>query len=118
LPGQLRGDKASFCISSEHVALLPRAASASDKGIERGKENQIPVCVTQEIATPSTMRLLLEVQGSAGKAEAGNEPPHISAHIEAEVSRAAYKKMGIAGEKNWIASLPKAFLHVFPEQGE
>jgi ABC-type sulfate/molybdate transport systems ATPase subunit len=114
LPGQLRGDKASFCISSEHVALLPRAAAASDRGIERGKENQIPVRVTQEIATPSTMRLLLEVQSSARKAEAANEP----AHIEAEVSRAVYKRMGIASEKNWLAVLPKAFIHVFPEQGE
>ena len=114
LPGQLRGDKASFCISSEQVALLPRAASASD----RGKENQIPVRVTQEIATPSTVRLLLEVQGSTRKADAAGSPALVSAHFEAEVSRAAYKKMGIASEKNWLAALPKTQIHVFPEQGE
>lgn len=110
LPGRLRGDKVWFCIPSEHVSLLPRAAAPSD----RARENQIPVQVIEEITTPSTMRLVLKVQGENAGANGAAAP----SQIETEISRSAYKKMGIATEKNWLAALPKAFIHVFPEQSE
>jgi len=109
-PGRLRGDKVWFCIQSEHVALLPRATAPSD----RARENQVPVEVIEEIATPGTMRLLLRVQAETDGANGTGAP----SQIETEISRSAYKKLGIATEKHWLAAWPKSFVHVFPEQGE
>lgn len=108
LPGRLRGDKVWFCISSEHVALS--AAAAND----RARDNQIPVSIVEEIPTPSTIRLLLRVHGEAGSSNGSGTP----SQIETEISRAAYNKLGLATRKDWTATLPKAFIHIFPEQSE
>jgi molybdate transport system ATP-binding protein len=118
LPGKLKGDSVSFCIPREQVTLLPRTTSQGASKSDRERENQIPVRVAGEITTPSTVRLLLGVQGESAKAEGSGGPAQIPVQIEAEISRAVYKKTGIASEKDWLAALPKAFIHVFPEQGE
>ncbi len=68
----------------------------------------------EEITAPSTMRLLLRVEADPASTNGSGAP----SQIETEISRSAYKKMGIATEKNWLAALPKAFIHVFPEQGD
>jgi len=114
LPGRLKGDTVSFCIPSEQVTLLPRPTGQGGPKSDRGRENKIPVRVAGEITTPSTVRLLLDIPGESAKGEGGGG----ALQIEAEISRAVYKKMGIANEKEWIAVLPKAFIHVFPEQTE
>lgn len=118
LPGRLRGDTVSFCIPREHVQLAlpgaPLSEHARQHARENRRENQIPVRVIEEIATPSTVRLLLDVRGEAGKPDGSGGP----SQIESEVTRAVYKKLGIATQKEWLASLPEAFIHVFPEQGE
>lgn len=105
LPGRLRGDKVWFCIPGEHVALS--AAGASD----RVRDNQVPVKIVEEIPTPSTIRLLLKVQH-------GSNSNGSATQIETEISRTTYTKLGVATHKEWMAALPKAFIHVFPEQGE
>ena len=117
LPGRLRGDAVSFCIPREHVQLSHSGTSGGERGLESRRENQIPVRVIEEITTPSTVRLLLQVQGNA-LGETGRADGSAPSRIESEVSRAVYKKMGIATEKEWVATLPKAFIHVFPEQAD
>ena len=111
LPGRLRGDTVGFCIPREHVLLLRPTIERNKHGGEN-RENQIPVRVVEETTTPSTVRLLLDIQGEAGQADGSAKP----LRLESEVSRATHKKMGIASEKDWLALLPKAFIHVFPEQ--
>jgi molybdate transport system ATP-binding protein len=111
LPGRLRGDTVSFCIPRENVQLV-QPAGAGDLGRENRRENQIPARVIEEITTPSTVRLLLDVQGDNAKGNGKSGP----LRIESEISRAVYKRMGIATQKDWVAALPKAFIHVFPEQ--
>ena len=108
LPGQLRGDTVWFCIPQEHVLLVHPSMSKSDQS----RENRISVQVVEEIATPNTMRLLLRVQGAN---ETSNGKPS-SFHMESEVTRLVYKKMGIAKQKDWVVALPKAFIHVFGEE--
>ncbi|OFV97311.1 MAG: hypothetical protein A3H28_03005 [Acidobacteria bacterium RIFCSPLOWO2_02_FULL_61_28] len=109
LPGRLKGDQVSFCIPQEHVQLI--AASASES--ERNRENSIPARVVEEIATPGTMRLLLCIESVA---ERGTGLSNGSFQLESEVTRAAYKKMGVAKQKDWLVALPKAFIHVFSDQ--
>ena len=106
LPGRLRGDPVGFCIAQEHVTLLLPGDSRED----RSRENRVPVRVVEEIFLPNSVRLLLRVQGDGG---AGNGAGPLQ--IESEVSRVAYKKMGLPGQKEWQASLPKAHIHVFSE---
>ncbi|MBI3894672.1 MAG: ABC transporter ATP-binding protein [Acidobacteria bacterium] len=108
LPGRLRGDTVWFCIPQEHVLLVHPSMSKSDQS----RENRIPVQVVEEIVTPNTVRLLLRVQG-ANTTSNGNAA---SFHMESEVSRLVYKKMGLAKQKDWLVALPKAFIHVFGEQ--
>jgi len=79
---------------------------------DQSRENRISVQVVEEIATPNTMRLLLRVQGAN---ETSNGKPS-SFHMESEVTRLVYKKMGIAKQKDWVVALPKAFIHVFGEE--
>ncbi|MBI1956763.1 MAG: hypothetical protein HYS38_10245 [Acidobacteria bacterium] len=57
------------------------------------------------------MRLLLRVQGAS--ATSNGHPAAF--HLESEVTRLVYKKMGIAKQKEWVVALPKAFIHVFGE---
>ncbi len=117
LPGRLRGDRVSFCIPHQHVLLAHTDASKStgggERGGEAGGENRIPVRVVEEISTPTTVRLLLRVQTEAAPAD-GNPP----LQIESELTRVAHKKMGIAKQKDWLVTFPKAFIHVFGEQVE
>ena len=109
LPGRLRGDRVWFCIPQEQVQLVPLTAKA-----DASRENRIPVEVVEEILTPHSVRLLLRVQnpvtGSNGVAK--------SFQIESAVSQLAYQKMGGARQKDWLAALPPAFIHVFNEQAE
>ena len=108
LPGRLRGDPVRFCIPREHVALLPVSSPKSGN-------NCIPVRVAEEIFTPSTVRLRLDIiQSEAGPAS----PPNTPARIESEVTRMAYQKMKLAQQKDWLAELPPASIHIFPEQSE
>ena len=115
LPGRLRGDRVSFCIPHQHVLLAHTGASKSTGGSEResetGDENRIPVRVVEEISTPTTVRLLLRVQAETASAD-GNPP----LQIESELTRVAYKKMGVAKQKDWLVTFPKTFIHVFAEQ--
>ncbi|MBI4459560.1 MAG: ABC transporter ATP-binding protein [Acidobacteria bacterium] len=108
LPGRLRGDTVWFCIPQEHVQLVQPAASKGDPS----RQNRIPVQVVEEIVAPSTVRLMLRVQATPGAAN-GSGPPF---HLESEVSRLAYKKMGIARQKDWLVDLPKNFIHIFSEK--
>jgi molybdate transport system ATP-binding protein len=103
LPGRLKGDQVTFCIPQEHVHL---SAATSGDG-ERDRENAVPAQVIEEILTPATARLLLKIESS------GNGTCPEATHLESEVTRAVYKKMGMVKQKNWFASLPKAFIHVF-----
>ena len=114
LPGKLRGDAVSFCIPREHVLLISPGAPGSDRDVDRKVETQIPVRVIGEITTPNTVHLLLRVRGESAGADGSGQ----LSQIESEVSRAAYKKMGIATQKDWLAAFPKAFIHVFPEQSD
>ena len=107
LPGRLKGDPVSFCIPQEHVQLVQPSLSEN----ERNRENSIPAHVVEEIPTPATVRLLLRIESEAGTANG-------SFQLESEVTRAAYKKMGVAKQKDWLVALPKAFIHVFGEKAE
>ena len=112
LPGRLKGDSVSFCIPQEHVQLVAAGASES----ERNRENSIPARVMEEIATPNTVRLLLRVESAVGSnAESAAGTANGFVQLESEVTRAAYKKMGVAKQKDWLVALPKAFIHVFGE---
>jgi molybdate transport system ATP-binding protein len=104
LPGRLRGDPVRFCIPREQVALLPLASPKSGN-------NCIPVHVAEEVLTPTTVRLRLDIQSGAAAASPSNEP----ARIESEVSRLAYQKMKLAQQKDWLAELPPASIHIFPD---
>lgn len=114
LPGKLRGDTVSFYIPREHVSLLARAGAGKDHAL-KDRDNEIPVKIVEEITAPASVRLILSVEAEAGGTAQGNGG---SQTMEAEVSRVAYKKMGIAAQKEWLAVLPKSFIHIFPEQGE
>jgi molybdate transport system ATP-binding protein len=116
LPGRLKGDRVSFCIPQEHVQLL----AAGTEG-ERARENSIPARVVEEILTPGTVRLLLSIEGAAQNVSKGTSGPNgtrAAAHLESELTRAAYKKLGVAKQKDWVVALPKAFIHVFSESSE
>jgi molybdate transport system ATP-binding protein len=114
LPGRLRGDAVSFCIPREQVALLPPGAQPSGNG----RQNRIPVRVAEEVFTPTSVRLRLEVVGPPGAPEFATLPSDGSpGSVESEVSRAAYQKLKIAQQKDWLADLPPASIHVFPSQG-
>lgn len=115
LPGRFRGDTVSFCIPREHVALLATGTPKSTNG----RENRIPVHVAEEIFTPTTVRLRLDVIDLSG----GPAPALVSegvasgaGSVESEVSRAAYQRLKIAQQKHWLAELPPGSIHVFPEQ--
>jgi molybdate transport system ATP-binding protein len=105
LPGRLRGDAVSFCIPGEQVALLQPAAGKSSNG----RETRLPVRVAEEVFTPTTVRLRLEVRNASEPVS----PSNTAVRIESEVSRAAYQKMKLAQQKDWLAELPAASLHVF-----
>ena len=105
LPGRLKGDRVGFCIPQEHVLLVHPSLSQS----ERSHENHVQVRVEEEIATPSTVRLLLRVESEAATANG-------AVQLESEVTRLVYKKLGVAKQKEWLVALPKAFIHVFGEQ--
>ena len=113
LPGRLKGDQVSFCIPQEHVQLIAGRVSATEEG-ERARENSIFVQVVEEILTPGTVRLHLQIAGAAGSSNG----TRASAHLESELTRAAYKKLGVAKQKEWTVALPRAFIHVFREKGE
>ena len=110
LPGRLRGDTVSFCIPQEQILL--HLSSANDAA---AKENLVPVEITDEIADRNTMQLSLRVQSSAAAPD--GSPPgspndsNASSRLACELSKLAYKKLG--PQKSFLASLPKAFLHVF-----
>lgn len=106
LPGRLKGDSVSFCIPQEHVQLLAGGES------ERARENSIATQVVEEILTPGTVRLHLRIAGAAGSS---NGTRAAAEHLESELTRAAYKKLGVAKQKEWTVALPKAFIHVFGE---
>ncbi len=107
LPGRLRGDRVEFCIPQEHVVLAPPGAATNDPS----PENRIPVQVIEEITTPTTVHLLLRVRGETAAGD-GDAPAF---QIESEVSRAAYKKMSLGKQKDWLATFPRAVIHVFSE---
>lgn len=109
LPGRMRGVRVSFCIPSENVALAARSATAN----ERKRDNLVPVVVAQEIGMPNTVRLLMRIQ-TESPIDANKPQPQ----IECEISRAVYKKLGIASKKELLAELPIAAIHVFPEVGD
>jgi len=115
LPGRLKGDRVSFCIPQEHVQLIAGGTES-----ERSRENSIPARVVEEILTPGTVRLLLSIEGlatsGAQSASGGPNGTRAAAHLESELTRAAYKKLGVAKQKEWVVALPKAFIHVFGEQ--
>ncbi len=113
LPGRLRGDRVSFCIPHQHVLLVHPGSSKDERGGEEGGENRIPVRVVEEISAPTTVRLLLRVQAEAASAD--GIPP---LQIESELTRLVYKKLGVAKQKEWLVTFPKAFIHVFGEQAE
>jgi molybdate transport system ATP-binding protein len=104
LPGRLKGDKVSFCIPQEHVQLLSGGPDS-----ERARENSLRAQVVEEILTPGTVRLHLEIAGAARSSNG----TRAAAHLESELTRAAYKKLGVAKQKEWTVALPKAFIHVF-----
>jgi len=112
LPGRLKGDPVSFCIPQEHVQLLAGRGSAPEEG-ERARENSIPAQIVEEILTPGTVRLHLQIAGAAGSS---NGTRASALHLESELTRAAYKKLGVAKQKEWTVALPKAFIHVFSGQ--
>ena len=115
LPGRFRGDAISFCIPREHVTLLAAGAPQS----ANGRENRIPVRVAEEVFTPTTVRLRLDVVNSPAGPETEPGSPNASrgaGSVESEVSRAAYQKLKIAQQKDWLAELPSASIHIFPEQ--
>lgn len=117
LPGRFRGDVASFCVPREQVTLL---ATTAPKGAN-GRENRILVRVAEEVFTPTTVRLRLEVVGGTGEPSATPSPAEAAGraeNIESEVSRAAYQKLRIAQQKQWLAELSPASIHVFPVQAE
>jgi molybdate transport system ATP-binding protein len=110
LPGRLRGDPVKFCIPGEQIALLQPAAPKSSNG----RETRIAVRVAGEVFTPTTVRLRLEVRPE-------NAPPASSEStfwIESEVSRTAHQKMKLAQQKDWMAELPAASIHVFADSAE
>jgi molybdate transport system ATP-binding protein len=115
LPGRLRGDTVWFCLPREHVALLPLAAPAGGPAKSASsRENRIPVRIAEEVFTPTTVRLRLEVQ-----LEHDSHPPLSGADaaensIESEVTRAVYQKLKLAHQKDWLAELPASCIHVFP----
>ena len=108
LPGWLKGDAVSFCIPQEHVQLL--ASGAGESG--RARENRVQARVVEEILTPATVRLQLRVGGASNGAPAG------AMQLESELTRAAYKKLGVAKQKEWMVALPKGLIHVFGEKRE
>ncbi|OFW01289.1 MAG: hypothetical protein A3H94_05870 [Acidobacteria bacterium RIFCSPLOWO2_02_FULL_60_20] len=117
LPGRLRGDAVWFCVPREHVALLPPSAPRSSNG----RENRIPVRVAEEVFTPTTVLLRLDVVPRTGEPAAALVSEGAASgpgSVESEVSRAAYQKMKLAQQKDWLAELPPASIHVFPEQIE
>ena len=111
LPGRLKGDQVSFCIPQEHVQLLSAGGGEAD----RVRENSVAAQVVEEILTPGTVRLHLQIAGAAGSS---NGTRASATHLESELTRAAYKKIGVAKQKEWTVALPKAFIHVFGEKGE
>jgi molybdate transport system ATP-binding protein len=112
LPEKFRGDAVSFCIPRELVTLL---APGSAKGTN-GRENFIPVRIASEVFAPATVRLQLAVaQNSASNASVA---PGGSSVIESEVSRQTYQKMKLAQQREWLAELPSAAIHVFPDASE
>jgi len=113
LPGRLKGDRVSFCIPQEHIQLI----AVGPEG-DRSRENSIPARIVEEILTPGTVRLLLSIEGVAPSASGGPNGTRAAAHLESELTRAAYKKLGVAKQKDWVVSLPKAFIHVFRNQSD
>jgi len=109
LPGRLKGDQVSFCIPQEHVQLLSAGVGEGD----RARENSVAAQVVEEILTPGTVRLHLQIAGTAGSS---NGTRAAALHLESELTRAAYKKLGVAKQKEWTVALPKAFIHVFGEK--
>jgi molybdate transport system ATP-binding protein len=108
LPGKLRGDTVAFCIPAEQLQLIP----FTDGGrVEQ--QNKIPVHITDEIEAPAALRLIMRIEPRNG-----DKTPATPQQIETEISRAAYKKMSIATQKKWYVALPKAAIHVFPDQQE
>ncbi len=61
---------------------------------------------------PDAVRLTLRVNRRTTKSESEQTT------LETDLSRAAYKKMGISSQKDWMAALPKGSIHIFPEQLE
>ena len=117
LPGRFRGDSVCFFFPREQVTLLaagtPRSAN--------GRENRIPVRVAEAIFTPTTVRLRLEVAALAGTSTpslSSAEAVSTSGDIESEISRAAYQKLKITQQKDWLAELPPGSIHVFPAHAE
>lgn len=107
LPGWLKGDAVSLCIPQEHVQLLPGGTGES----ERARENRVTARVVEEIPTPATVRLQLQIEDNSNGASAD------ALQLESELTRAAYRKLGVARQKEWTVALPKGLIHVFGEKG-
>ena len=107
LPGRFRGDPVRFCIPPEQVALAPRDAPRGPAG----RDNRVPVRIAEEVFTPHTVRLRLGVMSDHGS----SPEPDASSWIESEVSRAAYQKMKLAQQREWLAELPAASIHIFDQ---
>jgi molybdate transport system ATP-binding protein len=115
LPGRFRGDTVSFCIPRESVTLLSPGATMN----ANGRGNRVPVRIAEEVFTPTSVRLRLDVVvAQDGPATISEKEGRASGtgSVESEISRAGYQKMKIAQQKEWLAELPQASIHVFPPQ--
>jgi hypothetical protein len=106
----------SFCIPAEQVGLLEPEAGKSDPS----RDTRLPVRIAEEIFTPTSVRVRLEVRNESGTAASAASSASSTApiRIESEVSRALYQKMKLAEQKDWLAELPAAAIHVFDDSSE
>jgi len=116
LPGRFRGDSVSFCIRREQITLLPQGSPKTTNG----RENCVRVRIAAEIFTPTTVRLVLSVVEQSEPASSAMDASNGvgSSAMESEVTRAAYQKMKIAQQREWLAELPSSAIHVFAEQSD
>ena len=112
LPGRFRGDTVSFCIPAEQVELLPPVSGKPEEGGRvNGRETRLPARVAEEIFTPTTVRLLMEIRNEGAPVSSSATPMR----IESEVSRAAYQKMKVGEQKDWLVEVPASAVHVFDD---
>ncbi len=112
LPGRLRGDTVKICIPREQVSLVP-AGHGSSAGPH---DNRIPVHILEEVFTPATVRMKLQVSAvdpHAPKTPNTSTDTQDTPLIEVEVSRRSHRKMKLDQQKDWLAELPLDSIHVF-----